>query len=108
VSIPGAVNQEEVEMGGERRIGHVFGPPETRFEGPTPDASGAGRVQLVAPAGRILFVDDNMALAENLAEIVEKSGYEAAIAASAEAAIDLVAARGVSGIGLIETVRRSG
>jgi DNA-binding NtrC family response regulator len=37
--------------------------------------------------GKILVVDDHIALAENLAEVLESAGYEAAVADSAEAAL---------------------
>jgi DNA-binding NtrC family response regulator len=37
--------------------------------------------------GKILVVDDHVALAENLAEILESAGYDAAVADSAEAAL---------------------
>jgi len=38
---------------------------------------------------RILIVDDNVALAENVAEVLELEGYRTAIAASAEDALPL-------------------
>jgi DNA-binding NtrC family response regulator len=44
---------------------------------------------VVALRGRILVVDDNVAMAENVAEILEISGYEAAVARSAEEALSV-------------------
>jgi DNA-binding NtrC family response regulator len=38
-------------------------------------------------SGKILVVDDHIALAENLAEVLESAGYQAAVADSAEAAL---------------------
>lgn len=49
-------------------------------------------------AGKILVVDDNVALAENVAEILEHSGYSTAIAASAEAALERMAQLDVTGL----------
>ena len=69
---------------------------------------------------KLLFVDDNLAFAENMAEIVETAGYVATCAASAEEAIDCVARGdiggmvtdfrlpGLDGIDLVEAIRRSG
>lgn len=50
-------------------------------------------------AGRgasILIVDDNVALAENVAEILELDGYTAAVAATAEEALPLALADDLS------------
>jgi DNA-binding NtrC family response regulator len=69
---------------------------------------------------KILVVDDNIELAENLAEILEVIGCEAMVAASAEAALERIAAGGISavvtdfrlpglsGADLILELRRSG
>ena len=71
-------------------------------------------------ARKILVVDDNVELAENLAEIIEVMGYEAIVEPSAEAALQRIAAGGVtavvtdfrlpglSGAELIGELRRSG
>lgn len=45
---------------------------------------------------RILIVDDNVALAENVAEILELDGYRTAVAASAEDALPLALADDLS------------
>ena len=69
---------------------------------------------------KILVVDDNVELAENLAEIIQVMGYEAIVEPSAEAALQRIAAGGVSavvtdfrlpglsGADLIRELRRSG
>src|SRR5262245_59201438 len=48
--------------------------------------------------GKILVVDDNVELAENLAEILGTVGYEAAVAASAEAASAALGASGCDAV----------
>jgi DNA-binding response OmpR family regulator len=48
--------------------------------------------------GKILVVDDHLDLAENLAEILEGSGYETMIAGSAEAALDRIGTEHVSAL----------
>lgn len=70
--------------------------------------------------GKILVVDDHIALAENLAEVLESTGYEAAVADSAEAALvrleegDIAALitdfklPGLNGAELITELRRRG
>jgi CheY-like chemotaxis protein len=50
------------------------------------------------PRGSILVVDDNIELAENLAEILAGAGYESAVAASAEAARDLIRAGNIAAV----------
>ena len=69
---------------------------------------------------KFLFVDDNLAFAENMAEIAETAGYKTTCAASAEEAIDHVARGdiggmvtdfrlpGLDGIDLVEAIRRTG
>ena len=71
-------------------------------------------------SSRILIVEDDGDLAENLAEIVEGLGHEVEVASSAERALELVRARpfqgiitdfrlpGKTGIDLIREVRASG
>ncbi len=71
-------------------------------------------------AGTILVVDDNAALAENLAEILGDVGYRAAVADSAEAALDTIGRGdvaalitdyrlpGLNGAQLISEIRRRG
>lgn len=49
-------------------------------------------------AGTILVVDDNAALAENLAEILADVGYQAAWAESAEAALEAIGRGGVAAL----------
>lgn len=88
-------------------------------------SAGAGRITSPTVDDRtrprkFLFVDDNFAFAENMAEIVELAGYGATCAASAEEAIGVVARGdicaivtdfrlpGLDGIDLVETIRRSG
>jgi DNA-binding response OmpR family regulator len=53
----------------------------------------------MALQGRILVVDDNIPLAENLAEVLEISGYQTFVARSAEDALDIVD----SGVGALIT-----
>jgi DNA-binding NtrC family response regulator len=74
----------------------------------------------MATVGAILVVDDNVELAENVVEILEVAGYEAVLAASAEAALLRVAQGGIgalitdfrlpglTGAELIIELRRSG
>jgi CheY-like chemotaxis protein len=69
---------------------------------------------------RALVVDDNLALAENIVEILELAGYDVQIAASAEEALPKAIGGqvafivtdyrlpGLSGAELIKTVRRQG
>ena len=66
---------------------------------------------------RILIVDDNVALAENIAELLEGDGYATVIAASAEEALPKALAQefgvvvtdfrlpGMNGVGLIQALR---
>jgi CheY-like chemotaxis protein len=69
---------------------------------------------------RVLIVDDNVGLAENIAEILDGEGYVTEIAASAEEALTRARAQefnvlltdfrlpGISGIELIRSLRREG
>jgi DNA-binding NtrC family response regulator len=69
---------------------------------------------------RVLIVDDNLGLAENIAEILEGEGHATDIASSAEEALPKVLTRtfgvvvtdfrlpGMNGIDLIRTVRQHG
>jgi DNA-binding NtrC family response regulator len=52
----------------------------------------------VSLLGTILVVDDHIHLAENLAEILEELGYEVAVAASAEAALERIGQGGVAAL----------
>ena len=73
-----------------------------------------------APSTRVLIVDDNLALAENIAEILGFEGYETDVAASAEDALPKAMADGlavivtdfklpgIDGAELVERVRLSG
>lgn len=68
-------------------------------------------------ARRILIVDDNQELAENLAEFLEEEGHRATTAASAERAIDISGAHdfdlllsdvrmpGINGVELVTRLR---
>jgi len=47
---------------------------------------------------RILIVDDNLSLAENLAEILERGGHEVCVASSAEDALFMAGRRGVDAV----------
>lgn len=70
-------------------------------------------------AARVLVVDDHVALAENIAEILEGAGYASAVAETAEQALQRIARgdicllitdyhlSGASGIDLISEVIRS-
>lgn len=53
---------------------------------------------MARPTGKIMVVDDQVALAENLAEILEDAGYEVVVADSAEAALARIAAGGAGEI----------
>lgn len=53
---------------------------------------------LSAGAGKILVVDDHVDLAENLAEILAGAGYEAVIAASAEAGLARLTEGDIAGL----------
>jgi CheY-like chemotaxis protein len=69
---------------------------------------------------RVLVVDDNLGLAENLAELVELRGHSAVVATSAEAALAEASAHppdvlvtdyrlpGMSGAGLVRRLREAG
>ena len=48
--------------------------------------------------GRILVVDDNVALAENIAEVFEFEGFHPLVAASAEQALALTLARDLAAV----------
>jgi|SRR6185312_2986961 len=48
--------------------------------------------------GRILIVDDQVALAENIAEILQGVGFQTEVAGSAEEALTRVAQGGISGV----------
>lgn len=48
--------------------------------------------------GRILIVDDQIALAENIAEILQSVGFQTELAASAEEALARVAQGGITGV----------
>jgi two-component system C4-dicarboxylate transport response regulator DctD len=47
------------------------------------------------PGRRVLIVDDNAELADNLAELLELAGYQASVAGSAEEALPLALQDGV-------------
>jgi DNA-binding NtrC family response regulator len=69
---------------------------------------------------RVLIVDDNLGLAENIAEILDGEGYATEIAGSAEEALRLAHSEifavlvtdfrlpGITGVDLIESLRREG
>lgn len=69
---------------------------------------------------RVLIVDDNVGLAENIAELLEGEGYEAVVAATAEEALPLALAHaigvlitdfrlpGIDGATLVSQLRRRG
>ncbi len=58
--------------------------------------------------GKILVVDDHVALAENIAEILEVVGYEAIVADSAESALARVEEPGVEIVALITDFKLPG
>ena len=63
------------------KTGTVRGPP----------GSGSPTFEVVSAAGRVLVVDDHVALAENIAEILEGAGYATAVAETAEQALQRIA-----------------
>ena len=70
--------------------------------------------------GRVLLVEDNAALAENLAEILSERGCEIAMAGTGERALEVLGAGvfdaivtdlrlpGISGLDLLRAARRAG
>jgi CheY-like chemotaxis protein len=57
---------------------------------------------MTPPSSRILVVDDNDALRENLAEALELEGYEVVVAADGDGALDHLAADPPPGVVLLD------
>jgi DNA-binding response OmpR family regulator len=73
-----------------RGVRHDGGGPDVQLAGGMVDKTmGRGR-------GRVLIVDDNVALAENIAEVLGFEGFETEVAATGEEALPMALCKGLT------------